>query len=48
MAFLPYVPDIAIIYRLFPASQDNNLVSLEAENPSGRPNTAYGAAKECL
>ena len=48
MAFLPYVPDIAIIYRLFPASQDNNLVLLETENPFGGPNTAYRAPKERL
>lgn len=44
MAFLPYVLDIDIIYRLFPASQDNNLLLLEEENTG--PDTAYWAPKE--
>lgn len=45
MAFLPYVLDIDIIYRLFPASQDNNLL-LEEENSFGGLNTVYWAPKE--
>lgn len=43
MAFLPYVQDIDIIYRLFLASQDNNLLLLEEENTFGGPNTVYWA-----
>lgn len=43
--FLPYVLDIDIIYRLFPASQDNNLLLLEEENTFGGPNTVYWAPK---
>lgn len=46
MGFLPYVLDIDIIYRLFPASQDDNLLLLEEENTSGGPDTVHWAPKE--
>lgn len=48
MVFLPRMSDMALIYRLFLASQDNNLVLSAAENPFSGSKTEDMAPKECL